>query len=191
MRAISPLRSERTNKFTIAARTGTDAGQLAQELRKQIASVDPELAPFDIRTMEQRERLSLSSAADVDAAGAELWVLALFLAAVGIYGVLAYLVAQRQREIGIRVALGSTHSGILKLVLRKGFGLVGVGLVVGLAAALSLRRVIANEIYGVGPLDPMVLGNVALVFGAVAVGACAVPARRAMKVDPAKVLSEQ
>jgi len=186
-----PFAQRVSNNFTIAARTSGDAEQLAHTLRRQIAGVDPELAPFDIRTMEQREELSLSSRRTSMLLGLGFGVLALFLAAVGIYGVLAYLVAQRQREIGIRVALGSTQSGIVKLVLREGFGLVGVGLLVGVAAALSLRRVIATEIYGVGALDPLVLGSVACVFGLVALGACVLPARRAMKVDPVDVLSEQ
>lgn len=186
-----PFAQRTDNQFTIAARTTTDATQFAHAVRTQIASVDPELAPFDIRTMEQREELSLSSRRTSMLLGLSFGALALFLAAVGIYGVLAYLVAQRQREIGIRVALGSTHSGIVKLVLREGFGLVGIGLVVGIAAALSLRTVIATEIYGVGALDPLVVGSVAFAFGLVATGACVLPARRAMKVDPVVVLNEQ
>jgi ABC-type antimicrobial peptide transport system permease subunit len=118
-------------------------------------------------------------------------ILALFLAAVGIYGVLAYLVAHRRREIGIRVALGSTRAGIVRLVLREGFVLVGVGLILGVAGAVSLRTVVTTEIYGVGPLDPLVIGSVAIVFGVVSLAACILPARRAMQVDPAIVLSEQ
>jgi len=186
-----PLAQHPSNNFTIAARTAGDAAQLGNALRMQIATVDPELALFDIRTMGQREELSLSSRRTSMLLGLMFGVLALFLAAVGIYGVLAYLVAQRQREIGIRVALGSTQSGIVKLVLREGFVLMLIGLIVGIAASMSLRTVVASEIYGVGPLDPLVLGSVALAFGMVALGACILPARRAMKVDPVMVLSEQ
>jgi ABC-type antimicrobial peptide transport system permease subunit len=105
--------------------------------------------------------------------------------------VLAYLVAQRRREIGIRVALGSTHSGIVKLVVREGLVLVGVGLGLGILAAVSLRSAIQSEIYGVGPLDPLVVGGVTIVFGIVALCACIVPARRAMRVDPVRVLNQQ
>jgi putative ABC transport system permease protein len=186
-----PLSQHVQNDFTIAARTAGDAAQLANSIRAQMATVDPELALFDVRTMEQRTELSLSSRRTSMLLGLSFGVLALFLAAVGIYGVLAYLVAQRQREIGIRVALGSTRSGIVKLVLREGFVLVAIGLAIGIAASMSLRTVVASEIYGVGPLDPLVLGSVALVFGLVALGACVLPARRAMKVDPVVVLSEQ
>ena len=109
---------------------------------------------------------------------------ALFLAALGIYGVLAYLVARRTREIGIRVALGSTRSGVLKLVLREGFQLVAIGLVLGMIGAASLQKAVASEIYGLRPLDPLVLASVMALLAIVALAACAVPARRAMRVDP-------
>jgi ABC-type antimicrobial peptide transport system permease subunit len=109
---------------------------------------------------------------------------ALFLASLGIYGVLAYLVAQRTREIGIRVALGSTSAGILRLVLREAFELVAIGLILGVAGAASLQRAVASEIYGVRPLDPLVLASVMALLAIVALAACSVPARRAIRVDP-------
>jgi ABC-type antimicrobial peptide transport system permease subunit len=117
-------------------------------------------------------------------------VLGLFLAAVGIYGVLAYLVARRKREIGIRLALGSTQAGIVKLVLREGFVLLGIGLLLGVAGAVFLRPLIKTQIYGIGPLDPLVIVSVAIVFGVIVLAACVMPARRAVQVDPAIVLSE-
>jgi ABC-type antimicrobial peptide transport system permease subunit len=111
-------------------------------------------------------------------------VVALFLATLGIYGVLAYLVAQRTREIGIRVALGSSRAAILKLVLREGFELVVIGLVLGIVGAVSMQKAVASEIYGVRALDPLVLVSVMAVLAIVALAACAVPARRAVRVDP-------
>jgi putative ABC transport system permease protein len=117
-------------------------------------------------------------------------VLALLLAAVGIYRVLVYLIAQRRREIGIRVALRSTQAGVVNLVLWEGFVLVGIGLL-GVAGAVSLRTVVATELYGVASLDPLVIGGVAIVFGAVALAAYVMPERHAMQVNPAIVLSEQ
>ena len=141
--------------------------------------------------MAERTAALALLAENINVAGPRFWHLALFLAAVGIYGVLAYLVAQRRREIGIRVALGSTRAGIVKLVLREGVVLVGIGLILGVAGAVSLRTVVTTEIYGVGPLDPLVIGSVAIVFGVVSLAACVLPARRAMQVDPAIVLSEQ
>ena len=116
---------------------------------------------------------------------------ALFLATLGIYGVLAYLVAQRTREIGIRVALGSTRASILRLVLREGFELVLIGLVLGIVGAVSLQKVVATEIYGVRALDPLVLASVMALLAMVALAACAVPARRAMRVDPIVALRSE
>jgi ABC-type antimicrobial peptide transport system permease subunit len=115
----------------------------------------------------------------------------LFLAALGIYGVLAYLVARRTREIGIRVALGSTRAGVLKLVLREGFQLVAIGLVFGMIGAASLQKAVASEIYGLRPLDPFVLASVMALLAIVALAACAVPARRAMRVDPMVALRSE
>jgi putative ABC transport system permease protein len=113
---------------------------------------------------------------------------ALFLATLGIYGVLAYLVAQRTREIGIRVALGSTRAGILRLVLREGLELVVIGLVFGIVGAASLQKVVATAIYGVRPLDPLVLASVMVLLAIVTLAACVVPARRAMRVEPTVAL---
>ena len=113
---------------------------------------------------------------------------ALFLASLGIYGVLAYLVARRTREIGIRVALGSTRAGVLKLVLREGLQLVAIGLVLGVIGAASLQKAVATEIYGIRPLDPFVLASVMALLAIVALAACAVPARRAMLVAPTVAL---
>jgi ABC-type antimicrobial peptide transport system permease subunit len=115
---------------------------------------------------------------------------ALFLAAVGIYGVLAYQVTQRTREMGIRMALGSNAGGIFRLVIQEGALLVVVGFVLGLIGAVALRTSIASQLYDVQPLDPLVLGSVAGLLGAVALFACAVPARRAARIDPLIALTE-
>ena len=115
---------------------------------------------------------------------------ALFLAAVGLYGVLAYQVAQRRREIGIRMALGSEPRGILALILREGLVVVAAGLVFGLAGALAAGRTMSSQLYGVGAGDPRVLGGVTLALLLVALVACIVPARRAARIDPVIALSE-
>jgi ABC-type antimicrobial peptide transport system permease subunit len=186
-----PYSQRTSNNFMIAARTAGNSAAVVSAIRVQIAAIDPELPLFDVRTMAQREELSLSARRTSMFLGLAFGVLALFLAAFGIYGVLAYLVAQRRKEIGIRVALGSTHSGIVKLVLQEGLALVAAGLALGLIGSISLRSIVRKEIYGVAPLDPFVLGSVAILFGGIALIACVVPARRAMQVDPAVVLSEQ
>jgi putative ABC transport system permease protein len=116
-------------------------------------------------------------------------VVALLLAALGIYGVLAYLVAQRTREIGVRLALGSTTRGIVRLVLWEGALLVMAGLAIGLLGALALRRVLASHVFGLGALDPIVIGAAVVVLCATAFIACALPARRAGRVNPAIALN--
>jgi predicted permease len=186
-----PYSQRTSNNYTIAVRAAGNSAAVVPAIRAQIAAIDPEMPLFDVRTMAQREELSLSSRRTSMLLGLAFGILALFLAAFGIYGVLAYLVAQRRKEIGIRVALGSTRSGIVKLVLREGLILVGTGLILGIVSSISLRSIVQNEIYGVAPLDPLVLGCVAIIFALVALVACIMPARRAMQVDPAIVLSEQ
>jgi putative ABC transport system permease protein len=109
---------------------------------------------------------------------------ALVLAGIGIYGVIAYSVAQRTREIGIRVALGASERSLLRLVLDRGVVLTGVGLAIGLAGAWGLTRLMAGLLFGVGARDPMTMASVAIVLASVAMLASYVPARRAMKVDP-------
>lgn len=186
-----PYSQDTSNTYTLAIRTAGDSAAIIPIIRAKMTEVDPELALFDIRTMAMRAELSLSSRRTSMLLAVGFGVLALFLAAVGIYGVLAYLVTQRRREIGIRIALGSTQHGIVKLVLREGFVLVGIGLILGIAGAMGLRTVLATEIYGIGPLEPPVIASVAALLVIVALVACVQPARRAVQVDPAIVLSEQ
>jgi ABC-type antimicrobial peptide transport system permease subunit len=114
---------------------------------------------------------------------------ALLLAAVGLYGVLAYQVRQRTREIGIRMAVGGDQRGIMTLVMRQAVLLAALGLVLGLWGAVLLRGAVVSQLYGVGPLDPMVLLATAGVLAVVALLACAGPAYRAARVDPVVALS--
>ena len=111
-------------------------------------------------------------------------LLALGLAAVGVYGVVSYAVTQRTREIGIRMALGARLAAVLGLVVRQGAGIAGTGIIVGLLAALGVSRLLGSLLYGVKPTDPLIFGGVAILLGAVALGASYLPARRAAKVDP-------
>jgi ABC-type antimicrobial peptide transport system permease subunit len=141
--------------------------------------------------MSERIDLSLASRRTSMLLANAFGAVALFLATLGIYGVLAYLVARRTREIGIRVALGSSGGGILRLVLREGFQLVALGLVLGVVGAMFLQKAVASEIYGVRPLDPLVLASVMALLAIVALAACAVPARRAMRVDPMVALRSE
>ena len=186
-----PYAQEPSRGYTFAVRTAGDAGDVARTVRTAVARIDPELALFDVKTMGERAALSLSSRRTSLMLALAFGGLALFLSAIGVYGVLTYLVTQRRREIGIRVALGCTGAGIVKLVLREGLLLLAIGLLVGFAGAAALQRVVANQIYGVRPLDPLVIGGVAVLLGIIALAACVVPARRAVRVDPVAVLTEQ
>jgi ABC-type antimicrobial peptide transport system permease subunit len=115
---------------------------------------------------------------------------ALLLAAVGVYGVLAYQVTQRTREIGIRVALGGAVRSIFKLVFHDGIAMVGLGVLIGLGGAFAMSRSLQSQLYGVGSMDPLVISLVAALLGVVALVACVVPALRATRVDPVKALME-
>lgn len=176
------------NTFTFALKTTGDPASFVHPLRNEISRLDPDLALFDIHSMPERIDLSLSSRRTSMLLANAFGGVALFLASLGIYGVLAYLVAQRTREIGIRVALGSTPSRILRLVLREGFKLVAMGFVLGIVGAAFLQKAVATQIYGIRPYDPLVLAGVMALLAGIALVACAVPARRAMGVDPVVVL---
>jgi putative ABC transport system permease protein len=112
----------------------------------------------------------------------------LVLAAVGIYGIMSYLVARRTHEIGTRMALGAERTDVLKLVLEKGLTLIAVGLAIGVAGALALTRALASLLYGVTPTDPVTFVVVSLLLTAVGLLACYIPARRATKIDPMMAL---
>lgn len=177
--------------FTFAIQTAGDreAAAVANEVRSRMAGVDPELALFDLHTMKERAELSLSSKRTAMLLAVGFGGVALFLAAIGVYGLLAYHVTQRRREIGIRMALGGTASRIVRLVMREGVALSAVGLLLGGAGAVALERVIATEIYGVSALDPGVVGAVAAVLAMVAATASALPARRAGRIDPVRAIN--
>jgi putative ABC transport system permease protein len=117
--------------------------------------------------------------------------IALVLAAVGIYGVMAYTVTQRTHEIGIRMAMGAQSEDVLKQVLREGAQLAAVGLALGLVGSLAASRLIATLLFGVKPTDPLTLGSVVVILAIVALAACYIPARRATRVDPLTALRYQ
>jgi predicted permease len=177
--------------YTFAVRTAGPAGGVTSMLRGAMARIDPELALFDVKTMDERVALSMASRRAALMLALAFGGLALFLSVIGIYGVLAYLMAQRRREIAIRMALGSTGGGVVRMVLREGLMLVGVGLALGLVGAAALHKIVASQIYGVQPSDPLVLGSVSVLLAGIALAACAVPARRAIRIDPVEVLRHE
>jgi ABC-type antimicrobial peptide transport system permease subunit len=156
-----------------------------------MAQVDPALALFDVKTMAERTELSIASRKAAMSLAVGFGGVALFLSGVGVYGVLSYLLAQRRREIGIRIALGSTRTGIFRLFLREGIALVSGGLVLGFTGAAAMRRALENQIYGVHPLDPIVLCTAGTVLATVVLSACLWPARQATRIDPMIALNEE
>jgi predicted permease len=181
--------SQMTQRGFAIAIKGADPAAVVKAVRGQLARTDPEIPLFDIRTMSERMDRSLMSRKTAMLLAAVFGCVSLFLSALGIYGVLAYLVAQRTREIGIRVALGSTTSGIFKLVLYEGLLLVGCGLMLGVAGATTLRNTLQNQIYGIRPMDPVIIAIVMGVLGTIALMACVIPAHRATRVDPVSALN--
>jgi predicted permease len=174
----------------IAVKTTGDSASLVAGVRSAVAAIDPDLPLSDIQMMSERTSGSLFSQRLAMSLASLFGVIALLLSAVGIYSVLAFAVARRTREIGIRMALGSSPRGIFRLVFNEGLLVVVSGLVLGLGGAVALGRALEDQVYGVRPTDPVILGSVALAAGLIALLACLSPARRAMRVDPLAVLND-
>ena len=174
---------------TFAIRTEGDPRPLVGAVRAAVAAADPELPLFFVQTMEELIGARLTSRRTPMTLALGFAGAALLLSALGIYGVLAYRVAQRRREFGVRLALGSSAAGLFRLVLSEGALLVGVGLALGIAGTLAARSALAAQLYGIEAGDPAVAAAVVAVLTVVALAACALPARRATQVDPARVLS--
>jgi putative ABC transport system permease protein len=171
-------------RVNLLVRTSVEPLSLAGSVRNQISALDKDQAVFNVRTMEQALSRSVAARRFSMILLGVFAVLALTLAAVGIYGVISYSVAQRTREVGIRMALGANTTDVIKLVVRDGLKLVLIGVGVGLAGALLLTRMMTTLLFGVTPTDAVTYATVALALIVVALIACCIPARRATKVDP-------
>jgi len=185
-----PLAQDASRSVTFALKTSGDPSALANTVRQTIKALDPELPVFDMQTMEERTDQSLMNRRSPVLLSLGFGAVALFLSAIGIYGVLAYLVTQRTKEIGIRIALGSSARAVFELVLREGALLMAGGLLLGAVGAYVVRKSLESQLYGVSPADPLVLGTVTLALALVALIACAVPAWRATRIDPIIALTE-
>ncbi len=172
------------NGMTLAIRTSGDPNSQIAPLRAQILSLDKDQPLARVQTMDQIMSDSVASRRFSMLLLAVFSVVALILAAIGIYGVMAYFVTQRQHELGVRMALGAQRRDVLKLVLGQGLVLGGLGIVGGLAAAFALTRVMQSLLFGVSATDPSTFIVVPFVLAIVALLACYVPARRATEVDP-------
>jgi ABC-type antimicrobial peptide transport system permease subunit len=181
---------DNSKKLSVVLRTSLPATQLEPQIRHEIESIDSSLPIFSVSSLNDVLDRSLASrrfSADLVGGFAGLAVL---LASIGIYGLLAYIVGQRSREIGIRMALGARRDDILRMFLRKGVGLAGVGIVAGLVFSAFTASLMASLLYGVRPHDPAVFLIVPLLLLAVATLASYLPARRATKVNPMIALRE-
>jgi predicted permease len=177
--------------MTLAVRTEMEPTAMTGPIRRAVAGIDPDLPFFYPQTMEERVAESLVTRRTPMLLLMIFAGVALFLAAVGIYGVLAYTVTQRTRELGIRIAIGSSPNRLFGMVVSQGLRVLGLGLVLGGLGALLLVRLVQALLYGVRPTDPFVLAAVAAILAAVGVGACLLPARRATRIDPVVALSSE
>jgi putative ABC transport system permease protein len=173
-----------TSTAMLAVRTYADPRNLATAVREVVMALDAEQPVFAISTMEQRITDSMSGTRFNARLLGIFGFVALALASVGVYGVVAYFVAQRIREIGIRVALGASSQDVMGMVMRQGTVMTLAGLALGLGGAMFATRYLASLLYGISASDPLTLASAAITLGAVALAACYVPARRATRVDP-------
>jgi hypothetical protein len=170
-------------------RTAGEPTAVVRAVRSALAQADREVPLFDIRTMSERTELALTSRTNTMHLGTLFAAVAVFLSAIGLYGVLAYLVTHRMREIGIRLAVGSTPSAIVGLVLREGLSMAIGGVALGAVGSLAVGRLVASHLYGVTPSDPWVMLLTSVTLTAVATLACIIPARRAAHVDVMRILN--
>jgi ABC-type antimicrobial peptide transport system permease subunit len=159
-------------------------------VRQAVRSVNPELPIFDPRTMESRVTDSLATQHLSVVLVSLFSLLALVLAAVGLYGVLAYSITQRTREIGVRIALGARSEDVLGLVIKQGLAIVSAGLVIGVVGAIGLTRLMQSMLYGVSGTDPIALLTAIAILGLAAFFACLSPALRATRINPVAALRD-
>jgi predicted permease len=184
------LAQQRASSATLVVKSGRDAGALIGEVRRAIAALDPAVPVYDVKTMDafmERAYTGPRLAALVIGPAA---ICALVIAAVGLYGVLAYWVSRRTREIGVRSAIGATPSSILALVMRQGLSLALLGVALGVAGAAAVSRLVATLLFGVSATDPLVFTTVPAALLLVAAAASYIPARRAVRIDPVEALRQ-
>jgi predicted permease len=182
--AYFPYRQSPGNFMNLVVRTTSEPTSMVSAIRKQVFSLDNDQPVSDVMTMDQRIATSVAAKRFVMFLLGAFSILALGLAAVGIYGVMAYLVAQRTQEIGVRMALGAQKRDVLKLVIGKGMALAIAGTAIGLFASLALTRLMRSLLFEVTPTDWLTFVIVSMVLLVVALLACYIPARRATKLDP-------
>jgi predicted permease len=185
-----PMAQSPSRTLILTAHSGAEPGALTAAIRGEMKRLDAEIPLSNVRTMVERRDQVMETRRTPLVLSIVFGAVALFLAAIGLYGVLAYQVTQRSREIGIRMALGGQPAAIVTLVIREGLMMVGAGGLLGLAGIFALGRVLQSQLFGVRPSDPLIIAAIVCLVGLVAMGACLVPARRAASIDPVRALNE-
>ena len=186
-----PLWQEYVGGVTLHVKTNIEPSALMSSVRETIRAVDATVPVFDVKTMDEQMLVALLPARLAGTLLGAFGLLALLLASVGIYGVMAYSVVQRTREIGVRRALGAQTNNLLRLVLGEGMRLAAIGFAIGLAAAAALTRFVSSLLYGVTPTDPLTFAGAVGILTIASVVACYVPAVRALRVDPVIALRSE
>jgi predicted permease len=181
-------RQRPTSFVSLVVRAAVDPTSLTEPIRRLVARLDPDLPFFGAQTMEEMIRGTMQARRSTMLLLVIFAAVALFLAAVGIYGVLAYSVTQRTRELGIRMALGSSSGRLFRMIILQGVVVAGIGLVAGLGGALLFVRLLQSLLFGVGSTEPSVLVAVGVLLAGVVLVACLIPARRATRIDPVTAL---
>lgn len=186
-----PLAQSPPSRMTLFVRAAQDSGETFAMIRREARAIDPAPPLFGMRTMEARVNEALRQERLLAIVSSYLGALGLLLTAVGVYGVISYGVGRRTRKIGVRLALGAQASDVFKLIIRRGLILALAGVALGLAAAFALTRALSSLLYGVSATDSWTFAGVSLLLIGVALLACYLPARRAMKVDPLVALRRE
>ncbi len=173
---------------TLVVRTTRDSRALLNEIRREVPTVDPLMAATGVQTIEEYMALPLFPARTVGWLLGVSGSLGVVMTAIGLFGVIAYMVSQRTHEIGVRIALGARRSDVMKMVMGQGLRLTAIGLGIGLGAAFGASRLLSPVLYGIGANDPATMAAVAMGLAAIALTACYLPARKAMSVDPSVAL---
>ena len=171
-------------EMTLLVRTAGNPMHWATAMRNQVASVDKDQPPFELTTLDESQAACFTPRRVNMLLLGAFAILGLTLASVGIYGVVSYSVAHRTHEIGVRMALGADQAAVLKLVVRQGLSLALIGIAIGLAASFGITRLLQSLLFAVKPVDATTFLGAAVLWVAIALLACYIPARRATKVDP-------